>query len=140
MRPSDPRRVIAHGLDLHGVFDLRQHPRTNEDLPRLRFVAEPRGNIGYRPDGCVVEAPGFRVASRSQTQQSDQPPAEAGSAADGSCARFRTSKTKSRGLLLYQTLWHSEYQRSLEKRRRLYRRRVRDQKHNQLARAPSQTN
>ena len=49
-------RKLAHGLDLHGVFDLRQHPRTNEDLSRLGLIAKARGDVGYRPDCGIVEA------------------------------------------------------------------------------------
>jgi hypothetical protein len=30
--------------------------RTDEDLTRLGFVAKTRANVGYRPDGGVVEA------------------------------------------------------------------------------------
>ena len=38
--PPDPLQLeLADRLDLHGVLDLRQHPRTNQDLPRLRFIA-----------------------------------------------------------------------------------------------------
>jgi hypothetical protein len=56
-RPPDPLQLeLADWLNLHGVLDLRQHPRTNQDLPRLGFIAKPRSNIGYRPDGGVVEA------------------------------------------------------------------------------------
>ena len=29
---------------------------TDQDLPWLGFIAEPRGHIGYRPDGGIVEA------------------------------------------------------------------------------------
>jgi hypothetical protein len=54
---SDPLQLeLAHGLDRHGVLDLRQHPRTNQDLPSLRLIAKPRGNIRHRPDGGVIEA------------------------------------------------------------------------------------
>ena len=56
-RPPDPLQLeLAHRLDLHGVLDLRQHPRTDEDLSRLGFIAKARGDIGYRPDGGIVEA------------------------------------------------------------------------------------
>ena len=52
----DPLQLeLTHGFDLHRVLDLRQHPRTDQDLPRLRFIAEPRRNIRYGPDGGVVE-------------------------------------------------------------------------------------
>jgi hypothetical protein len=57
-RPPDPLQLeLADWLDLDGVLDLRQHTRTNQDLSRLGFIAKPRGNIGHRPDGRVIEAP-----------------------------------------------------------------------------------
>ena len=55
--PYPLERKLAHGLDLHGILDFCQHPRTNQDLSWLRFIAEARGNIGHRPDGGIVEAP-----------------------------------------------------------------------------------
>ena len=54
--PYPLERKLTHWLDLHGIFNFRQHPRTDQDLPRLRFIAEPRSNVGYRPDGGIVEA------------------------------------------------------------------------------------
>ena len=57
-RPPDPLQLeLTDWLDLHGVLDLRQHSRTDEDLPWLGFIAEPRGDIRHRPDGGIVEAP-----------------------------------------------------------------------------------
>ena len=57
-RPPDPLQLeLTDWLDLHGVLDLHQHSRTDEDLPRLGLIAEPRGNIRYRPDSGIVEAP-----------------------------------------------------------------------------------
>ena len=56
-RPPDPLQLeLADWLDLHSVLDFRQHPRTNEDLSWLGFIAKPRGNIGYRADSGIVEA------------------------------------------------------------------------------------
>ena len=56
-RPPDPLQLeLAHRLDLHGVLDFHQHSRADQNLPRLGFVAEARGHIGYRPDGGIVEA------------------------------------------------------------------------------------
>src|SRR5690348_10614859 len=49
-------RELTHRLDRHSVLDLREHPRTNQDLPGLGFIAEPRSNIGYRADGRIIEA------------------------------------------------------------------------------------
>jgi hypothetical protein len=36
--------------------NLRQHSRTNKDLPGLRFVAEPGSNIGHRPDCGITSS------------------------------------------------------------------------------------
>ena len=56
-RPPDPLQLeLTDRLDRHGVLDLHQHPRTDEDLPRLGFIAKPRGDVGNRPDSCIVEA------------------------------------------------------------------------------------
>ena len=56
-RPPDPLQLeLAHRLDLHGVLDLHQHPRTDEDLSRLGLIAKARGDVGYRPDSGIVEA------------------------------------------------------------------------------------
>ena len=56
-RPPDPLQLeLTHRLDLHGVLNGHQHPRTDEDLPGLRLVAEPRGDVGDRADGGIVEA------------------------------------------------------------------------------------
>jgi hypothetical protein len=44
--PPDPLQLeLAHGLDLHGILDLRQHPRADEDLTGLGLIAKPRGDI-----------------------------------------------------------------------------------------------
>ena len=57
-RPPDPLQLeLADRLNRHGVLDLCQHPRTDEDLPRLGFVAEPRRDVGYGPYSGLVEAP-----------------------------------------------------------------------------------
>jgi hypothetical protein len=49
-RPPDPLQLeLTHGLDVHGVLDLCQHPR-------LGLIAKPRGDVGYGADGGVVEA------------------------------------------------------------------------------------
>jgi hypothetical protein len=55
--PSDPLQLeLADRLDLHHVLDLGQHSAAaDEYLPWLRFVTQPRCNIGYRTDSCVVE-------------------------------------------------------------------------------------
>ena len=56
-RPPDPLQLeLTHRLDFHGIFDLRQHARANENLPRLRFIAKPRGDVRDRADGGIVEA------------------------------------------------------------------------------------
>ena len=39
-RPHDPFQLeLTRQLDLHGIFNFRQHPRTDQDLPWLRFIA-----------------------------------------------------------------------------------------------------
>ena len=39
-RPPDPLQLeLTDWLDLHGVLDLRQHSRADEDLTRLGFIA-----------------------------------------------------------------------------------------------------
>ena len=44
--PPDPLQLeLTYGLDLYGVLDLHQHSRTDENLPRLGFIAEPRGDV-----------------------------------------------------------------------------------------------
>ena len=49
-RPPDPLQLeLTDRLDFHGILDLRQHARANENLPRLGFVAEPRGDVGSVP-------------------------------------------------------------------------------------------
>ena len=56
--PPDPLQLeLAHGFDLYGLLDLRQHSRTDQDLTRLGFIAEARGHVRYRPDGGIIEAP-----------------------------------------------------------------------------------
>ena len=54
------------------MLDFRQHPRTNQDLPGLRFIAKARGNIGYRPDGGIVEA--SLIANRAERSESVRNP------------------------------------------------------------------
>ena len=55
--PPDPlEHKLTHRLDLHSSLDLHQHSRADEDLTRLCLIAQPRGDVGYRPDGGVVEA------------------------------------------------------------------------------------
>jgi hypothetical protein len=55
--PYPLERKLSNRLYCDGALDLRQHPRTNQDLPWLRFVAKTGGDIGYRPYRGIVEAP-----------------------------------------------------------------------------------
>jgi hypothetical protein len=56
-RPPDPLQLeLTDQLDLHCILDLRQHPRTDEDLSRLGLVAQARRDVGHRADGSIVEA------------------------------------------------------------------------------------
>ena len=57
-RSPDPLQLeLADWLDLYGVLDFHQYPRTDENLSWLGFVAKPRGDVGNGADGGVVEAP-----------------------------------------------------------------------------------
>src|SRR5215471_14537535 len=47
---------IADRFNRYILLDCHQHTRANQDLPGLGFVAKPRGDVGYRPDGGIVEA------------------------------------------------------------------------------------
>src|SRR5580704_13595412 len=56
--PPDPLQLeLTDRLDLHGVLDLRQHSRADEDLTRLGFVAKTGGHVRHRADGGIIEAP-----------------------------------------------------------------------------------
>jgi hypothetical protein len=56
-RPPDRLQLeLTDRLDLHGILDLHQHSRTDEDLPWLGLVAKPRGDVGDRANGGIVEA------------------------------------------------------------------------------------
>ena len=67
-RPPDPLQLeLAHGLDCDGVLNLHQNSGADEDLPRLGFIAEARGNIGYRPDGGIVET-AFKADSAERSE------------------------------------------------------------------------
>jgi hypothetical protein len=46
---------LANRLDRDGVFDCHQDTRAYQYLTGLCFVAEPRSNVGHRPDGGIVE-------------------------------------------------------------------------------------
>ena len=57
-RPPDPLQLeLTDRLGRHRILDFHQHARTDEDLTRLGFVAKTRGDVGYRADGGIVEAP-----------------------------------------------------------------------------------
>jgi hypothetical protein len=46
---------LTHRLDLHGIRDLRQDPRSDQDLPGPDFIAKPRGDIGDGADSGIIE-------------------------------------------------------------------------------------
>jgi hypothetical protein len=47
--PPDPLQLeLAHWFDLHRVFDLHQYSWTDEDLPRLGFVAKTGSDVKHR--------------------------------------------------------------------------------------------
>jgi hypothetical protein len=67
-RPPNPLQLeLADWLDLHGVLDLHQHARTDEDLTRLGFVAKARSDVGNGADGGVVE-PAFKPDSAQRCE------------------------------------------------------------------------
>jgi hypothetical protein len=68
-RPPDPLQLeLTDRLDLHGILDLHQHARANENLTGLGLVAKPRGDVRHRANGGVVE-PSLEAdgAERSET-------------------------------------------------------------------------
>ena len=48
-------RQLADVLDLDVALELRDHPARDQDLAGLGLAAEPRGEVGDRADGAVVE-------------------------------------------------------------------------------------
>jgi hypothetical protein len=67
-RPPDPLQLeLTDRLDLHGVLDLHQHSRTDEDLSGLRLIAQSRGNVRHGPDSGVVE-PAFKADSAERSE------------------------------------------------------------------------
>ena len=75
--PPDPLQLeLTDWLDLHGVLDLHQHSRADEDLTRLGFIAQPRGDVGHRADGGVVEA-AFKSDGAERGKAVRNPDAEA---------------------------------------------------------------
>ena len=47
---------LTHRLDRYGILDRHENARTDQDLTGLGFVAKPRGDVGDRPNGGVVES------------------------------------------------------------------------------------
>ena len=67
-RPPDPLQLeLTDRLDLHGVLDLHQHSRTDEDLSGLRLIAQSRGNVRHGPNSGVVE-PAFKADSAERSE------------------------------------------------------------------------
>src|SRR6516225_11607945 len=48
---------IADRFDRYVLLDGHQHTGTDQDLPGLSFITEPRRYIRYRSDGGIIEAP-----------------------------------------------------------------------------------
>src|SRR6267378_512790 len=48
---------LADRLDLRKLARRRVYPLADQDLAARRLAAEPRGEVGHRADGAVVEAP-----------------------------------------------------------------------------------
>ena len=47
---------LPNWLDRDGILDRHQHARADQNLTGLGFVAQPRCDVGHRPDGGIVEA------------------------------------------------------------------------------------
>ena len=63
--PPDPLQLeLADRLDYHGVLDLHQHSRTDEDLSGLRLITQPRGDVGHSADSGVTTK--FRNTCRTE--------------------------------------------------------------------------
>jgi hypothetical protein len=54
--PDTLERKFANGLDCDSNLDRHQNARADKDLTGLGLIAKPRGDIGYRPDGSIIEA------------------------------------------------------------------------------------
>ena len=54
--PNTLERKFTNRFNRHSVFNRHQNTGTDQNLTGLGFVAEPGCDIGYRPDGCVIEA------------------------------------------------------------------------------------
>ena len=55
-RPPDPLQLeLADWLDLHGVLDLHQNSRADQDLSWLGLIAKTGGDIGHRADSGIVK-------------------------------------------------------------------------------------
>jgi hypothetical protein len=54
--PNPLEFKLSHCLDRHGVLDLRQHPRADEDLTGFGLIAKAGGDIGNGADSGIVEA------------------------------------------------------------------------------------
>src|SRR5262245_51961672 len=50
-------REFPDRFDSHGFLYGHQYARTDQDLTRLRLVAQPRGDIRHRADSRIIEAP-----------------------------------------------------------------------------------
>src|SRR5262245_48623778 len=48
---------IADRFNRYVILNSHQHAGANQNLPGLGFVAKPRCDVGYRPDGGIIEAP-----------------------------------------------------------------------------------
>ena len=120
-----PERKLAHGLDLHGILDLRQHSRADEDLTWLGLIAKARGNIGHRPNSGIVET-AFKPDSTERSEAVCYPDAEANVVAP-SAPRFCQGS---------DSVTHfKRHEHSLE-RRVLYRHRIVEDHHHAVASVP----
>ena len=67
---------IADWFDRYVFLNCYQDTGANQDLPGLGFVAKPRRDVGYRPDGGVIEA-SLKTDSAERGKSVRNPNAEA---------------------------------------------------------------
>ena len=111
-RPDPLQLELADWLDLHGVTDLCQYPRTNEDLSWLGLIAKPGGDVRNGPDGGIVKS-----ALEADSPKRSKPVRDADAEANVSCPQrrhvsvkapmaSRTSSAMSDGLERRVLDWH----------------------------------
>ena len=74
--PEALERELSNRLHFHSILDRHQHAGTDQDLPRLCFIAKSRGNIRHRPDSGLVE-PALEADGSERSEAMRNPDAEA---------------------------------------------------------------